>query len=231
MKKMNKFLSALIALMILIVPFAALAEPTQPALYELSAEDTVFTVRLPGAEGSFGWEFEISDPDSFELLTMETADDGAMIASFRGIAQAETTVSLILRGLFEGEQAATFTKVFEINISAENKLAVAAILQREPAAEWVEYDEEGYQLTVRLNGDHSFELVDPEAFDLLTMECTEEGAFAASFMTTMLRAGHTQIIFTADEGHSQHLVNIFICEDGTMFPQSVETFEILIPAA
>ena len=70
---MKKLICLLCALLLLAATPAALAEEETTAeenWYELSADDTVMTVRLPGNELSgLAWEYEISAPESMELIT------------------------------------------------------------------------------------------------------------------------------------------------------------------
>ena len=78
--------------------------------YELSGDDTVLTVRLPVEENSgTGWDYEISNPEAFELLTMETVD-GAWVASFAGTFEAFGNVTLYLR------QTSSRTAAYEIDL-------------------------------------------------------------------------------------------------------------------
>lgn len=219
MKRIALFLLALVLLAATAVSFA---EPT--AWYEISAEDTVLTVRLPGED----WLFEISNPEALELITMETNE--GFIASFMSTANAQNTVSLILRRAENEAVAAEEIRVLEINATEANKLSVNAVLVSERAAEWVELDEEEIVLTVRLPGeDWSFEVVEPIVCELLTLEAND-GAFVASFTTTMEEFGHGQLVFAADDGLEYRAVDVFGCENGELSVTRVEVFEIFVPA-
>ena len=51
------------------------ADAPEALWYELSGEDTILTVRLPGNnKDGMDWEFEISNPDALELLTQEVIE-------------------------------------------------------------------------------------------------------------------------------------------------------------
>lgn len=219
---MKRIAIFLLALVMLAAMTAAYAEPA--AWYEISNEGTVLTVRLPGDN----WNFEISNPDALELITMETNE--GFIASFRAIANAQNTVSLILYCAESEGVAAEEIRVLEINATEANVLSINAELISERAAEWVELDEEEIVLTVRLPGeDWTFEVVEPIVCELLTME-TNDGAFVASFTTTMEEFGHGQLVFAADNGLAYRTVDVFGCENGEMSITRVEEFNIFVPA-
>ncbi len=55
----------------------AYAQEPQPIWYELDEEETVLTITLPAnATTGYEWDFVISDPEAFELLTQEYVPDG-----------------------------------------------------------------------------------------------------------------------------------------------------------
>ena len=126
---MKKLMCLLCALLLAMMP-AALAEEETTAeenWYELSADDTVMTVRLPSNELSgLAWEYEISAPESMELITEETIvgeDQGVggtpttFVASFRAIGSEGDHVSLIFRLTAEGEEAPAMTYILETILS------------------------------------------------------------------------------------------------------------------
>lgn len=243
---MKKVLAAVLSVMMLLLPCAALAEQTpapeaEPVWYELSAEDTVLTVRLPGtAESGLTWSYEIFAPEALELITHETIEGESegmagtpttYVASFMTMAGAEHTGTLILNCADETrpEEAPAYTRVLELSADKDNKLTVRSVLEMLPNADWCEYGEDGYILTVRLPGEGwSFELVHPEVLELITCEETD-GTFVGSFMSAMDQFGLAEIVFTSDDGLSQRTVDLFVNESGELFVEWVSLFDILVP--
>lgn len=225
--KMKKLVAILMALMMLAIPFAAhaLAEETE-LWYEVSNENTVLTVRLFGNEQiGLDWEFEISNPEALELITMDTEE--GMIASFMSTANTANTVSLILRGMIDYEDAPAYTRVLELSINEKNEIEIISQLERDYFADWLHYEDSEYQLVIELPGSGwTFELVDDEVLELITAEETEEG-FVASFMATMEKVDMTEIVFTSADGLTQHAVDMFVNESGLIMVEWVETFQIL----
>ena len=89
MKSIIRIVVLLLCLSMLVS--AALGEnASEAAWYELSGDECVVTLRLPVVDDD-GWAFEISAPETIELLTMETigdepgedAEDRQWVASFR----------------------------------------------------------------------------------------------------------------------------------------------------
>ena len=81
---MKRFLTlCMAACLLLSLLCGAQAEALEGDWFELSAEDTVLTVRLPGDEANgYAWNAEFSDEDVLELLTMEY-ENGQWAASYR----------------------------------------------------------------------------------------------------------------------------------------------------
>ena len=142
---MKKFLSVFMAIMLICLPSVwANAETTdvnasEALWYELSGEDTILTIRLPGNnKDGMDWKFEISNPDALELLAQEVIEGesegmaGApttYVGSFMSTASAENTVSLILRyGTDDPNEAPFATRVLELNISADNVISGSSMI-------------------------------------------------------------------------------------------------------
>lgn len=242
---MKKFVAVLLAVLMMMAGsvFAEGAAPQEAAApaewYELSAEDTVLTVRLPGnTKNGLTWSFEISDSTALELITQETIEGesegmaGApttLVASFMTTADTENTVSLILRCCDEtdAEKPAVCTRVLEIRTSADNKLTVCSVLMQEPSADWVEFGDDGYILIVNMpDAAWSCTYADEEAMELIPAE-EEAETFTASYVATMEAAGNFDVVFASDDARHFRSVSVFINESGEMFLNEVETMDIL----
>ena len=242
---MKKLLSLLLIAMLACFPIANAevaaddAQNPAPLWYELSGEDTILTVRLPGNnKDGMDWKFEISNPEALELLTHEEIEGGSegmagapttYIASFMSTASAENDVSLILRYVSDDPTEAPFaTRVLQLNVSADNVLSVASVLERNQSADWIEYDMDNFILTVRLpapeSGSENWELsiLDPEFFELIT--CDTENGYVASFMSNLSGAGFTE--FTVSNDNVSYTVNLFASEAGDLFIEWAEVFTI-----
>ena len=69
---MKTFLAIFMIAMLFCVPYACAddAQTSEALWYELSGENTVLTVRLPGnSKDGMDWTFEISNPEALELIT------------------------------------------------------------------------------------------------------------------------------------------------------------------
>lgn len=209
--------------------------------YELSADNTVLTVRLPGnTKTGLTWSFEISASNVVELITNETIvgeSEGmagaptTYVASFMATAGIENSGSLILTCADESDASlpAVYTRVLEIGADANNCLTINSVLTQEPFAEWVEVSNDSTVLTVRMpDANWSFEIVDPEAIELITCE-DSEGVFVASFMPTLDQFGFAEIVFTSDDGLTYRNVDVFISENGQLDVSWVGIFDILEP--
>ena len=247
---MKKFLSIfLVAALLCLLPVCAevvIEEEELPEVpwYELSGEGTILTVRLPGNnKDGMDWEFEISNPDALELITHEVIEGesegmaGApttYVASFMSTASAENTVSLILRYASDDPSEAAFsTRVLELNVSADNVISIVSVLERDQSADWLEYDEDNFILTVRLpapeSGSQAWELslLNPEFFELIT--CETENGYVGSFLSNLEGAGFTELSLTNE--NITYTVNLFASEAGDLFVQWVDVFTVLLPEA
>lgn len=236
---MKKILSALMVAMMLCLSFAC-ANAAGAEWYELSGEDTILTVRLPGnSKDGMDWEFEISNPNALELLTHEVIEGesegmaGApttYVASFMSTASAENTVSLILRYRSDDPNEASFaTRVLELNVSANNVISVESVLERDQSADWIEYDMDNFILTVRLpapeNGSQDWEMsiLNPEFFELIT--CETENGYVGSFRSNLEGAGFTELSISNE--NVSYTVDLFASEAGDLFVEWVEVFTVL----
>ena len=249
---MKKLLSILLTVMLFCLPFAcaeglsdaapvAEDETQMPEAlwYELSGEDTILTVRLPGNnKDGMDWNFEISNPEAFELITMEVIEGesegmaGApttYVASFMSTAGAQNTVSLILRYITEDPTEPAFaTRVLELNVSEENVISVVSVLERNQQDAWAEYDSDGCILTVRLPAPESgsqawkMSILDPEMLELIT--CETENGYVGSFMATFNGAGATELYISIE--NVTYTVNLFVSEAGDLFVQWTDVFTV-----
>lgn len=238
---MKKFIVCALALLMLVFSFAALseenAEDAKDGWYELSLNGEVLTVRLPGnTKSGLSWTFEISNPEALELLTMETVvgeEEGmagsptTFAASFIAIGNQARNTALILRCAADETEAAVYTRVLQLDISAENQIAVSSCQEISPFAQWVEMDEDGCVLTVRMpSADWSFDILDPGMVQLVTCD-TSTGQFVASFIATMTEYGSTEIVLTLEDGRESRAVTLFVNESGMIFVERVDEFRIL----
>lgn len=249
---MKKFLSTLLCLMLLVLPFAHAESAVQDAApadimwYELSEDGTVLTVRLEDArDDDMNWQFEISYPEGFELLTQEVIGDEdeedaspmTYAASFRSFASAENHLSLILTyNTADSAEVPAATRVVEMYIAADNTITIASILERNQTAEWMEYDAENRILTVTLpeqsgNG-YAWDMLilDPEILELITCD-TEEG-YVGSFTSFTKTAGSTELILSygktdSDTPEIMYTVNLSVNENGELLINWADTFSVL----
>ena len=247
---MKKFLSGLMVAMLFSLSFAcahaetAAVDASEAMWYELSGEDTILTVRLPGNnKDGMNWEFEISNPEALELLTHEVIEGESegmagspttYVASFISMTSAENNVSLILRYATDEPTEAPFaTRVLELNISADNVISVASVLEINQSADWIEYDMDNFILTVRLsapeNGsqDWDMSILDPDFFELIT--CETENGYVGSFMSNLSGAGFTELQIS--NGNTDYTVNLFASEAGDLFVEWAEVFTVLTSEA
>ena len=212
--------------------------------YEFSGEDTILTVRLPGNnKDGMDWEFEISNPEALELLTQEVIEGESegmagspttYVGSFMSTASADNKVSLILRYATDEPTEAPFaTRVLELNISADNVISVASVLEINQSADWIEYDMDNFILTVRLpapeNGSQNWDMsiLDPDFFELIT--CETENGYVGSFMSNLEGAGFTELQIS--NGNTDYTVNLFASEAGDLFVEWAEVFTVLTSEA
>ena len=245
---MKKFFSSLLVFMMICFSVACVNAETADAnanedmWYELSGDGTILTVRLPGnSKDGMDWEFEISKPDALELITQEVIEGESegmagspttYVGSFMSTAFAENKVSLILRYVTGDANEAPFaTRVLELNVSSENVISVASVLERNQTADWIEYDMDNFILTVRLpaseEGSQNWDLsiLNPEFFELIT--CDTENGYVGSFFSNLSGAGFTEL--TISDGKNDYTVNLFASEAGDLFIEWTEVFTVLIP--
>lgn len=247
---MKKFLSVLMVAMLFGLSFAcahaetAAVDASKAMWYELSGDDTILTVRLPGNnKDGMDWEFEISNPEALELITHEVIEGESegmagspttYVASFMSTASAGNNVSLILRYATDEPTEAPFaTRVLELNIAADNVISVASVLERNQSADWLEYDMDNFILTVRLpapeNGSQNWDMsiLDPDFFELIT--CETENGYVGSFMSNLSGAGFTELQIS--NGNTYYTVNLFASEAGDLFVEWAEVFTVLTSEA
>ena len=242
-----KKLIFMLVIAVIFCSFAAWAEDEhipEPLWYELSGENTILTVRLPGNnKDGMDWEFEISNPDALELLTHEEIEGesegmaGApttYVASFMSTAFAENKVSLILRYETDDPAEAPFAiRALELNISADNEISIASVRERNQSADWIEYDMDNFILTVRLpeveNGAENWDMsiLHPEFFELIT--CETENGYVGSFMSNLEGAGFNLLKISND--NISYEINLFASEAGDLFVEWAEVYRVLAPVS
>lgn len=245
---MNKYLLVLLIAAFLCFCIASAEGNTENAhlpdisWYELSGENTILTVRLPGNnKDGMDWGFEISDPDALELLTQEEIEGESegmagspttYIASFMSTASAENTVDLILRyETGEPSEAPFATRALELNISADNEITITSVRERSQGADWIEYDADSFILTVRLPAPDSnsqnwdMSIRNPEFLELIT--CETENGYIGSFMSNLEGAGFTELQIS--NSNSTYTINLFASEAGDLFVEWAEVLTSLNP--
>ena len=258
---MKKLMCLLCALLLAMMP-AALAEEETTAeenWYELSAEDTVMTVRLPGNELSgLAWEYEISAPESMELITEETIvgeDQGVggtpttFVASFRAIGSEGDHVSLIFRLTAEGEESPAMTYILETTQDGAGRLTLNSVYEQTPFDDWCEMSEDNEALILRLPAnattgyEWSYEILDP------VIECQNSdyipdkvegdlvgvgGTYVASFSAVKGKAGTSEIDLTYARGEDEvaetRTVTVTADKDGRLLVDRVSTLRIFVVA-
>lgn len=103
--------------------------------YELSGGDTVLTVSLPANPSTgYFWDFRISDPEVFELITMEYIQDdapaglvgagGTWVASFKGTFQKAGSTALTLNYVAPDQTTIAETHIFDLYIAQNNQIMI-----------------------------------------------------------------------------------------------------------
>ena len=109
----------------------------QPDWYELSEDETVLTITLPAnATTGYEWDFVISDPETFELVTQEYVQEkgsqdregagGTWVASFMGTFKKAGSVDLTLNYKRSWEDEAAETRLVKVFVSENNQLEVVS---------------------------------------------------------------------------------------------------------
>jgi len=234
---MKRLFAGLIAMLMCCAVMCCSAEETSDTWYKITS-GTVLTVWLPGntADG-MDWDFEISSPPHFELLTHEvlegeTGEDGSApttyAASFRGFSGEEANVSIIFTYAAEGDEVPRSTRVLEMELDAESNITLLSVTRREASAEWVEYTGDMAILTVRLpsDGDEwTVTQLEENALELITCE-EVDGTFVASYFASGEYAGDTEIYFACGDGRI-YTVRMDISETGEINIKYAEEFTII----
>lgn len=236
MKKL--FACALVLILALALCAAASAEGDW---YELSAEDSVLTVRLPANPSTgYQWEDFISDGTVLEMITSEYVQDeasegmvgvgGTYIASYRGLSEGTTVLSLGYYGPGAEEPDDEF--VLLVNVDAEGKIGVDTAITDEPSSdEWMDLDQENNVVIANLpanTADGYFwtsEVSDPEVLELVaegydepdTEKCAEN-VYSASF----------RLIGASEEEQVIHFGYGPLDEEGSVLPVEVRVASLYI---
>ena len=141
MKLMKKMLVWVMMLTLMTMgAWGAMAEQADAATdaadswYEISADGTVVTVRLP-LEAGLSWTAEISDDTLMELITEETEND-LYVASFKAVDGQIGDVSLIFNLTDDTAEAARRTRVLEMTLGEGGQLNLLSVLEQDPEADW-----------------------------------------------------------------------------------------------
>lgn len=224
----------------------AQAETLEGEWFELSAEDTVLTVRLPGDEtNGYAWNAEFSDADVLELLTMEY-ENGQWAASYKATGKKAGLTELCLSYEKEGAFPAA-TAVLDLSVNDAQKIEIESAKYVETYADtWMEMSEDARVLTVRLDANATtgyswtYEIDNPTVLELVTAEYVpyenEEGLlgvggeWVASFRgLTAGTASLTLYYGSADDAApvDTRTLEIAVAEDTTLTLNFVEMEEIL----
>ena len=244
---MKRFLTlCMAACLLLSLLCGAQAEALEGDWFELSAEDTVLTVRLPGDEANgYAWNAEFSDEDVLELLTMEY-ENGQWAASYKATGKKKGLTELRLS--YEKDGAfPTATAVLDLSVNDAQKIEIESAKYVETYADtWVEMSEDARVLTVRLDANATtgyswtYEIDNPAVLELVTAEYVpfenEEGLlgvggeWVASFRgLTAGTANLTLYYGSADDAApvDTRTLEIAVAEDTTLTLNFVEMEEIL----
>lgn len=244
---MKNFFFVLVIAMLLCFPVTWAEGTTEDGYmpwYELSGENTILTVRLPGnTKDGMDWEFEISNPDALELLTQEIIEGESegmagspttYIGSFMSTASDENTVKLILRYETDDPDEAPFAvRTLELNINANNEISITSVSERNQSADWLEYDMDNFILTLRLpateNSSQNWEMSiqNPEFLELIT--CETENGYVGSFMSNLEGAGFNELHIRNE--NISYTVNLFASEAGDLFVEWTEVSINLVPVS
>lgn len=244
---MKRFLTlCMAACLLLSLLCGAQAEALEGDWFELSAEDTVLTVRLPGDEANgYAWNAEFSDEDVLELLTMEY-ENGQWAASYKATGRKKGLTELRLSYEKDGAFPAA-TAVLDLSVNDAQKIEIESAKYVETYADtWVEMSEDARVLTVRLDANATtgyswtYEIDNPAVLELVTAEYVpfenEEGLlgvggeWVASFRgLTAGTANLTLYYGSADDAApvDTRTLEIAVAEDATLTLNFVEMEEIL----
>lgn len=250
---MKKFVTVILVL-VLMLASAALAEETNP-WYEVSADDTVLTIRLPGnSKDGLSWRYEISAPEVIELLTSETTEGDSegmagspttYTASFKAVSGQSGNVSLIFVYAAEGEEQGVKTWVLETEVDESGKISLLSVYQQEESADWCALADDGYTLVVTLpaNASTGFtwtaDILDPNMLELTGEETAAgnsdllgaPGTYTATLKGTSEAAGSTEISFAysrgGDEVAESRTVDVFVNESNELFINRVSVLNLL----
>ncbi len=244
---MKRFLTlCMAACLLLSLLCGAQAEALEGDWFELSAEDTVLTVRLPGDEANgYAWNAEFSDEDVLELLTMEY-ENGQWAASYKATGRKKGLTELRLSYEKDGAFPAA-TAVLDLSVNDAQKIEIESAKYVETYADtWVEMSEDARVLTVRLDANATtgyswtYEIDNPAVLELVTAEYVpfenEEGLlgvggeWVASFRgLTAGTANLTLYYGSADDAApvDTRTLEIAVAEDTALTLNFVEMEEIL----
>ena len=239
---MKRFLTlCMAACLLLSLLCGAQAEALEGDWFELSAEDTVLTVRLPGDEANgYAWNAEFSDEDVLELLTMEY-ENGQWAASYKATGKKKGLTELRLSYEKDGAFPAA-TAVLDLSVNDAQKIEIESAKYVETYADtWVEMSEDARVLTVRLDANATtgyswtYEIDNPAVLELVTAEYVpfenEEGLlgvggeWVASFRgLTAGTANLTLYYGSADDAApvDTRTLEIAVAEDATLTLNFVE---------
>lgn len=231
---MKRLFTVIVAILISCSFMCVCGEENADAWYQITS-GSVLTVWLPGntADG-MDWNFEISSPPHFELLTHEVlegepGEDGGVpttyAASFRGFSGEEANVSIIFTYAAEGDELPRSTRAFEMKLDADSNITLLSVTKRDPEAEWMEYNPDERMITLNLpdDGDEwTISRIEDRAAGIIRCEFTE-GVCMASYSAAEGFTGDAEISFASGDDEIFTVV-LHAEEDGELRIRYVEEF-------
>ena len=238
-----KRIFCLILSLILMLNAAALAESAQPAALpewlELSADDTVLTVRIPLEDAnSDSCRFLFSAEGTLELLACEVVGDepeesgeSMWVGSFMSAFERTGSVFLQL-GVYDSEGTLLFARMLELFVREDHSIEVVSC----DADSWFYLTEDQCELNIRLDSNPTtgyqwiYEVSDEEILRCAAEEYTADpvegpvsgsgGVWSARFAAAGGKAGHVSLKLTyarpwESEGVPEdHALSLFVNESG-----------------
>ena len=242
-----KRIFCLILSLILMLSAAALAESAQPAALpewlELSADDTVLTVRIPLEDAnSDSCRFLFSAEGTLELLACEVIGDepeergeGMWVGSFMSAFERTGSVFLQL-GVYDSEGTLLFARMLQLFVREDHSIEVVSC----DADSWFYLTEDQCELNIRLDSNPTtgfqwtYEVSDEEILGCAAEEytadpvegpvCGSGGVWSARFAATGSKAGHVLLKLTyvrpwESEGVPEdYALYLFVNESGMIQP-------------
>lgn len=242
-----KRIFCLILSLILMLNAAALAESAQPAALpewlELSADDTVLTVRIPLEDAKDdSCRFLFSAEGTLELLACEVIGDepeesgeSMWVGSFMSGSEEGGPVFLQL-GVYDSEGTLLFARMLQLFVREDHSIEVVSC----DADSWFYLTEDQCELNIRLDSNPTtgyqwtYEVSDEEILGCAAEEYTADpvegpvsgsgGVWSARFAATGSKAGHVSLKLKYarpwEDGRAakELLLSLFVNESGMIQP-------------